>query len=150
MRRPVETRLADAPAIAGGVAKIVGEPAGVDQQFLGHAAADDAGAADAEFLGDHRARAVAGGDPRRAHAARSRADDEQINVEAHDALSARGDQPLCKKSLTRRNLQIARNPAVTAIGAGLQKSTPFFFISSRARVKHLGRKSAAARLGRAP
>ena len=79
-RRPVERRLGDRPAEAGGVLELVGEARGVDQELLRHAAADHAGAADAVFLGDHHARAVARRDARGAHAARARADDEQIDV----------------------------------------------------------------------
>ena len=53
-RRPVEARLADGPAEAGGILELVGEAAGVDQELLRHAAADDAGAADPVLLGDRR------------------------------------------------------------------------------------------------
>ena len=57
-RRPIETRRPDAPAEPFGVGKIVGEAARVDQQLLGHATANDAGSADAEFLRDDDFRAV--------------------------------------------------------------------------------------------
>ena len=87
--RPFETRLAHAPSKTLGVAKSVRETAGVDEQFLGHAAADDAGSADPGFLGDHCSRAMAGRDPGGAHAPGSRADDEQIHVEIHDASRSR-------------------------------------------------------------
>ena len=79
-RRPVERRLRHGPAVAGGVLELVGKARGIDQELLRHAAADHAGAADAVFLGDHHARAVARRDARGAHAARARPDDEQIDV----------------------------------------------------------------------
>ena len=68
-RRPVEHRLAQGPAVTGGILEVVGKAGGVDQQFLGHAAADHAGAADAKLLRHHDARAMAGSDPRCAHTA---------------------------------------------------------------------------------
>ena len=70
----------DAPAEALRVLELVAEAAGVDQQLLGHAAADHAGAAEAVLLGNRHLGAVAGGDARRAHAARAAADDEQVEV----------------------------------------------------------------------
>ena len=59
---------------------MVGEAARIDQQLLRHAAANDAGSADAELLRHHRLGAVAGRDARGADAARTGADDEQIDV----------------------------------------------------------------------
>src|SRR3546814_12396287 len=53
----------------------------VNEQFLGHAAADDTGAADPILLRHRDARAVRGRDARGADAARTRADDEEIIVE---------------------------------------------------------------------
>src|SRR5579885_229717 len=67
-RRPVELRARDRPAEANGILEIVREAACVDEQFLGNAAADHAGAADAIFLGDHHPRAVACRDARGAYA----------------------------------------------------------------------------------
>ena len=58
----------------------VAEPRGIDQELLRHATADHAGAADAVLLGEHHARAMAGGDARGAHAARASADDEEVNL----------------------------------------------------------------------
>ena len=87
--RPVEGRLADAPAEPGGVGELVGEAAGVDVKLLRHAAADDAGAADPALLGDDRLRAMPGGDARRPHAARACADDEEVDVESHRPASSR-------------------------------------------------------------
>ena len=51
-RRPVEARLRHGPAIAGGILEMLGKLRGVDEELLRHAAADDAGAAEAVFLGD--------------------------------------------------------------------------------------------------
>ena len=85
-RRPVKDRgLRQGPAETGGILEIIGEAAGIDEELLGHAAADHAGAADAVLLRDHDPGAVAGGDARRARAARACPDDEQIDVElSHD------------------------------------------------------------------
>ena len=84
-RRPIEARRTDAPAEPLGVGKIVGEATGVDQQLLGHAAANDAGSADAELLRDDRLRAVLGRDSRRPDPARPGADDKKVDVERHGA-----------------------------------------------------------------
>ena len=70
----------DLPAETARVLQILGEMGAVDEQFLGHAAADHAGAADPIFLGDRDPRAVRGRDPRRAHAARAGADDEEVII----------------------------------------------------------------------
>ncbi len=77
--RPVEDRLVHGPAVARRVLEVVGIARGVDQQFLGDATADHAGAADPELLGHDDFRAVTGGDPCRAHAARPRSDHEEID-----------------------------------------------------------------------
>ena len=82
-RRPVELRLGHRPAVAGCVLEFLGEARRIDQELLRHAAADHAGAADAILLGDHHARAVAGRNARGADAARSRADDKQIDLFRH-------------------------------------------------------------------
>ena len=69
----------------------------IDQQLLGHAAADDAGPADAKLLGDRHLGAVPGGDAGGTNATRSGADDEQIIVESHGTSSVQpcpGDQRL--------------------------------------------------------
>ncbi len=79
-RRPVERGLRHRPAEAGGVLEFAAKARRIDQKLLRHAAADDAGAAEAIFLGDHDARAMLGGDARGAHAARSASDDEKIDV----------------------------------------------------------------------
>jgi hypothetical protein len=65
-----------------GILELVGETAGIDQQLLGHAAADDAGAADAirYSLGQPDPDAETCRDPSRAHAAGAATDNEQIIV----------------------------------------------------------------------
>ena len=88
--------------------EIVGEAAGVDQQLFGHAAADDAGSADAEFLRHDHLRAVLGGDARRPNAARSGADDEEIDVERHRANLSPGSAP-CARTLRRGARSQIRN-----------------------------------------
>ena len=100
--RPVEVRLADRPAEAARILEVVGEAAGVDEQLLGHAAADDAGAADAILLRDGDLGAVAGRDARRAHAARAGADHEQIVVELGHACVCRRQSVIRRRRLRRR------------------------------------------------
>ena len=68
------------PAEPARVGEIIDEAAGIDIELLGHAAANDAGAADAELFGDHHLGAVASGNARCAHAARPGTDDEEIDV----------------------------------------------------------------------
>ena len=85
-RRPVEAGFANAPAIAARILEDVGEMAGIDEQLLRHAAADDAGAAIAIFLGNADPGAGPGRHPRRPHPARAAADDEKIVVESHALL----------------------------------------------------------------
>ncbi len=84
-RRPVERGVRHGPAEAGGILEFAVEARGIDQKLLRHAAADDAGAAEAIFLRQHHARAVLRGNARGAHAARAAADDEQIDVEIRHA-----------------------------------------------------------------
>ena len=52
--RPVEALGRHVPAEHRGIVEVLGEMRAVDEQLLGHAAADDAGAADLIFLGDRR------------------------------------------------------------------------------------------------
>jgi hypothetical protein len=82
---PVEfRRLGQAPAEGFRLRKILGEARGVDIELFRHAAANDAGSADTEFLGDHAFGAMSGGDSRGAHAARTGANDEQVSfIGAH-------------------------------------------------------------------
>src|SRR5262249_38151850 len=78
--RPVEDRLAQRPTVTRRVLELVRKAPRVDPQPFWNAAADHAGAADTVLLGHHDARAVAGGDPRGAHAAGASSDDEEIDV----------------------------------------------------------------------
>ena len=78
--RPVEPRVIESPPEALCIDQVLGEVRAVDEHLLGHAAADHASAAYAVLLGDRDLGPVGGGDPAGAHAARSRADDEQIVV----------------------------------------------------------------------
>src|SRR5262249_59364747 len=68
------------PAITGGIPELIGKACRVDQELLRHATADDTGPADPEFLSDHHARAITGGDAGRPDAAGARADDEEIDI----------------------------------------------------------------------
>ena len=79
-RRPVERLALDLPAEAPRIDQILGKMRAIDEQLLGHAAADDAGAADAIFLGDGDARAMPRRNPRRPHPAGAGTDDEQVEV----------------------------------------------------------------------
>ena len=88
-RRPIERGLRHGPAEAGGILEFAAKPRCIDQQLLRHAAADDAGAAEAIFLGDHHARAVLGGNARGAHAARAASDNEKIDVVISHLASSR-------------------------------------------------------------
>jgi len=78
--RPVEPLLRHVPAEHRRIVEILGEMRAVDEQFLGHAAADDARAADLIFLGHGDARAIGRGNARSAHAARSGTDYEQVKI----------------------------------------------------------------------
>ena len=68
------------PAEALGGLEGGGELAGVDHELLGHAAANDAGAADAVFLGDGDAGSGQRRHPRGPHSAGAGADDEEVVV----------------------------------------------------------------------
>src|SRR5579862_1459428 len=80
-RRPIEGRVRYRPAEAGSVLEFIVETRGIDQKLFRYAAADDAGAAEAVFLGERDARAVLRGNAGRAHAARTAANDEKVKVE---------------------------------------------------------------------
>ncbi len=77
---PVEALALDGPAEVARMLQLLGEHRTVDEHLLGHASANDAGPADAVFLGHGDLRAVAGGYTTGAHAARSGADDEEVVV----------------------------------------------------------------------
>jgi len=80
---PVERRRPHVPAEALRVRQVFSEMRSVDEQLLGHAPADDAGAPHAILLRDRDARAVPRRNPGRAHPARARADNEIIIVVSH-------------------------------------------------------------------
>ena len=88
-RRPVEGDVRDGPAEAGGVLDLVVDVRADHEQLFRHAAADHAGAAHPVFFGDHDLGAVAGRDAGGANAARTTADDEQIDVELSHVNPAR-------------------------------------------------------------
>src|SRR5690606_21349256 len=93
--RPVEVRLADVPAVTGRVLEMLGKLRGIDEQFLRHAAADDAGAAEAMLLGDRHAQALRCSKAAGTDAAGAAADDEEVVVE------------ICHASLRCENRQTA-------------------------------------------
>src|SRR5262245_39904666 len=97
--RPVETRAVRRPAEPRSLLEVEREARRIDEKLFRHATADDAGAADPVFLRDHDARTVAGGDARSAHAARSRADHEQIDISHHD-LAWRWPPPCASQVVT--------------------------------------------------
>ena len=78
--RPVEALLRNVPAEHRRIVEVLGEVRAVNEQLLGHAAADDASAADLILLGDRHPRAVSGRHARRAHTAGAGADHEQVEV----------------------------------------------------------------------
>ena len=82
-----QRRVADVPAIVLGRLEPLGEMGAVVHQLLGHAAADDAGAADPAVLGQPDLGAVRGGAPGAGDAAGAAADHEQVEV-GHEALPA--------------------------------------------------------------
>src|SRR3546814_15215927 len=75
--RPVELAVGDVPAELARVVDILGEMRAVNEQFLGHAAADDTGAADPILLRHRHARAVRGPDAHAAAAPRTRPRDTE-------------------------------------------------------------------------
>ena len=79
-RRPVEDGMMDGPAETRRILELLREARRVDQQLFRDAAADDAGSADAVLLGDRDLGPVAGRNAGRAHAARARPDDEEIDL----------------------------------------------------------------------
>src|SRR5258708_32382658 len=79
-RTAVEAGPFHGPSVSGGIPEIVREAGCVDEQFLRHAAPDDAGAADPVLLGEHHLRAVGCRDARGPDTARATADDEEVHV----------------------------------------------------------------------
>ena len=79
--RPVECRPTRVPAVARRVFEILGEMGAVDEKLLRHAAAHDAGAADAHVFNHGRLHAVlAGGEARCADPAGAPADGDHVIV----------------------------------------------------------------------
>ena len=78
---PSTAQFAHAPAIGTGIAHRMGIGACIDHQLFGNAAADNAGAAHAKFLGHGHACTALGRHTRGAHAARTAADDKQVIIE---------------------------------------------------------------------
>ena len=85
-RRPVEAGGADVPAEARSKLEQVLVARGIDEELLGHAAADHAGAADAILLDDRDPGTIAGRDTRGTHAARASADHQEVIAVAHRKL----------------------------------------------------------------
>jgi len=86
--RPVEAGIDRLPAVAAGILEVVGEVAGVDQELLRHAAAHDAGAAEAQVLDDGDPGPRGRRPPRCAHATGAGADGDQVVVvSGHDRRS---------------------------------------------------------------
>ena len=81
-RRPVECRTINRPAKTCAVLKRLGELRRIDKQLLGHTAANDTGATEAVILSDRNARPGPGRLAGGPYAARSGADDEEVEVEA--------------------------------------------------------------------
>ncbi len=79
-RDPVEGRILGRPAEIARVLQVFGEMRAVDEHLLGHATADDAGPADAVFLGHGHLRAVRGRHAAGAHSARTGADGEKVEI----------------------------------------------------------------------
>ena len=146
-RWPMEARLGNGPAVAGGVLEIVRIARGVHQKLLGYAAADDAGAADPVFLGDHDLGAVAGCDARGAHPARSGADSPTP-----------GGSPSAWRICSKKDLARGRSPRTTAAfrrsagcasrsGCGRRAARARRDRFARARYRHRSRRAGGCQLG---
>ena len=118
--RPVEGHGRNGPAESGGVLDLMMNMRADHEQLLGDAAADHAGAAHPVLFGDHHPRAITGGDPGGAHAARASSDHEKIDVElSHFSkprprwVTDRSDQiALIRSALPRLRIS-ARNSPLT-------------------------------------
>ncbi len=119
--RPIKAQIGHIPAEIARVRQILGKMGAIDEQLLGHAAANDAGAADAEFLGNRHPRAVRGGDPRGAHPARSGANHEQVIVEIGHQSSF-----TAKARAIRSVVEGSKSspPSAAALAISLPSSTP--------------------------
>ena len=112
---PVEALGRNVPAEHRGVVEILGEMRTIDEQFLGHAAADHAGPADSKFLGDRDLGAMPGRDPRRAHPARPGADHEQVIIAQSlaSSIKARVDASNCSRASGSSALRAISLPSST-------------------------------------
>ncbi len=106
---PVERRPDFRPAEALGGLERRRELAGVDHELLRHAAADHAGAADPVLLGDPDAGARHRRHPRRPHAARAGADDEEVVVEPGHASSS-GRRHMARKRGAAKLGRLSNSP----------------------------------------
>ena len=88
-RRPVEGGGRHLPAESAGFLESLRKARGKDQQLLGHAAADDAGAPEAETFGNAHPGTVLGGDPCRPHPSRAATDHKEVEFSAHSFKSCR-------------------------------------------------------------
>ena len=111
-----------------GVLELLGEMAGVDEQLFRDAAADDAGAAEAVGLGDGDARAHLRGHARRAHAARTRADDEKIEI-----VLAHGLRSITRTPPSPPRMSVEHRPTNNPCS-----TTPGIDDSATASVGHVG------------
>ena len=127
-RRPIKSRFRHGPAETGRILESIMKAGGHDQELLGHAAADHAGAAKAELFRQHHPGAMPRRNPGSANAAGAAPDHEEINVEVRhrNGLSGRrGASPdvICNArfynggadaSSSRNSRSIARKPAADA------------------------------------
>src|SRR5262249_53709114 len=131
--RPVERGRRHCPAETRGIREFVGKARCIDQELLGYAAADDAGAADAILLDGQHSDTVAGSDPRRPHAAGAGPDDEQVDV-VRRRRSCHNGWPFFCISLRIRAITVSANasahcwarfkPSSIALGSSLLNFWP--------------------------
>src|SRR5207237_4518513 len=107
------------PAETGGVLDLVADVRAEHEQLFRHAAADHAGAAHPVFFGDHDPGAVVGCDAGGANAARTTADDEQIDVELSHINPARSRFSFGSDILAAL-LHLGAELAVDGFGKGLR------------------------------
>src|SRR5580704_4452398 len=100
--RPVEAALAEAPAEAGGILEAIRELGAVDQELLRHAAAQHAGAANANGFRNPHLGAVGARPPRARHTARARADGEEIEIIPGHVPSPSQDSPSVAQRAPKR------------------------------------------------
>src|SRR3546814_16928820 len=81
----------------------------IDEKFLGHAAANDAGAAHPMLLRDRHFRSMGGRDTRRPNAARSRTNYEEVIIIVAPAKNSR-----CRTGIWRRMQWVTDRKSVVA------------------------------------